>query len=336
MNIRPGRDDDSAGIVALITACWSEYPGCVMDLEHENPHLRAPATHYTGLGGSLTVAEDEEGRVVATVSTLPVPNGDLELKGLYVAAPHRGTGLARQLLRTVETRARDRAAASLILWSDTRFTRAHRFYERAGFIACGAIRALDDLSNSLEYPYRKPMRPRAVERLDPQAARSAICALSDLVGTDDVWTAAAAAVASHQALLFAAWYLGSLSGVLLLDLPAHPDAGHRAELSLLHVATNKRRIGLGAALLAAATDAAVDSGRHLLIGHAAAGTPGDRFLRAAGWTEAGRIPGYEPGADRLVFWRSLQGQSAAPTLGLEAPDPISRASSKTGSKGDCP
>ena len=322
--IRPGRDDDSADIIALITACWSEYPGCVMDLDGENPHLRAPATHYQSQGGTLTVAEDGQGRVVATVSTVPAPDNDLELKGLYVAAPHRGTGLAHQLLRTVEAEARTRAAPNLLLWSDTRFTRAHRFYERAGFIASGPIRALHDLSNSLEYPYRKPMRPRAVERLDPQAARSAIRALTDLAETEPFWTAAAAAVAANQAVLFAAWYLGSLSGALVLDLPTGPDASHRADLRLLHVATNKRRIGLGTALLTAATStAATSAGRHLLTAHAPADTPGRALPprhRLDRRRPHPRLRDRTPTG--VIFWRGGQGQgSALDPLGPQAPDP---------------
>ena len=46
--IRPGRDDDAAGFIALIEACWAEYPGCILDVEAEAPHLRALASYYAG------------------------------------------------------------------------------------------------------------------------------------------------------------------------------------------------------------------------------------------------------------------------------------------------
>jgi hypothetical protein len=42
--IRPGRDSDAAGFIALIGACWAEYPGCVLDVDGELPELRALAT----------------------------------------------------------------------------------------------------------------------------------------------------------------------------------------------------------------------------------------------------------------------------------------------------
>ena len=254
MKLRPGRDEDGPALVALIAGCWAEYPGCVMD-ETEHAHLQAPATHYARQGGTLTVAEDEAGRVVACVSTRRAGD-DLEVKGVYVEAVHRGTGLAQSLLRSVEAEARTRNASRLILWSDTRFLRAHRFYQREGFVAAGPIRALNDLSNSLQYPYAKPMSPRAVERLSGAAARSAIFPLASLVEDEAYWEGTARLVAKSERILIAAWYQGKLSGALVLDLPSTVSTRHRADLTLVHVAANARRIGLAGMLLDAAEQAA--------------------------------------------------------------------------------
>ena len=44
--LRPARDSDSAGVIALIGRVFAEYPGCVLDVEAEEPELRAPATHF--------------------------------------------------------------------------------------------------------------------------------------------------------------------------------------------------------------------------------------------------------------------------------------------------
>ena len=114
-------------MAALIEACWSEYPGCVMDLDGENPHLRALATHDAGQGGALLVAE-ADGRLVGTVSPAVAGEGVLELEGLHVDRAWRGTGLAQALLAGVEAFARRRGDRRLVLWSATRFGRAHRFY----------------------------------------------------------------------------------------------------------------------------------------------------------------------------------------------------------------
>ena len=55
--LRAGRDSDAAGIIALIGACWAEYPGCVMDVDGEVPELRALATYYAKQDGALWICE---------------------------------------------------------------------------------------------------------------------------------------------------------------------------------------------------------------------------------------------------------------------------------------
>jgi hypothetical protein len=47
----------------------------------------------------------------------------------------------------------------MILWTDTRFQTAHRFYERLGYQSDGRTRAIDDLSRSVEYFYSKRLKP---------------------------------------------------------------------------------------------------------------------------------------------------------------------------------
>ena len=69
--LRPGRDDDAEGFVRLIADCWSEYPGCIMDLDGENPELRALATYFAAHGGALWAAEDA-GEIVGMVGAHPL------------------------------------------------------------------------------------------------------------------------------------------------------------------------------------------------------------------------------------------------------------------------
>ena len=69
--LRAGRDDDADAFIALIGACWAEYPGCVMDVDGEVPELRALASYYAEQGGALWVAE-AGGRVVGMVATRPL------------------------------------------------------------------------------------------------------------------------------------------------------------------------------------------------------------------------------------------------------------------------
>ena len=61
--IRPGRDEDAEGFIALIGTAWAEYPGCVMDVDAEMPEMRALATYFEKAGGALWAAEANEGRI---------------------------------------------------------------------------------------------------------------------------------------------------------------------------------------------------------------------------------------------------------------------------------
>jgi GNAT superfamily N-acetyltransferase len=153
--LRAGRDDDAAEFIALIGSCWAEYPGCVMDVDGEVPELRALASYYRRDGGALWAAE-ASGRVVGMVGTKPLEDGTWEICKMYVAAHCRGAGLAAALIDAAEAYARDAGARQMRLWTDTRFERAHRFYEKRGYVRQGPLRVLNDLSNSVEYHYVKP------------------------------------------------------------------------------------------------------------------------------------------------------------------------------------
>ncbi len=153
--IRPARDTDADGLIHLIGSCWSEYPGCILDVDAEEPHLRAIATHFTCRGGRFWVAE-QEATIVGSVGLAPVddPNG-IELHKLYVLREARQTGLGGTLTQLAEDSAREAGATFIELWSDTRFETAHRFYERRGYRRSPTTRDLNDLSNSTEYHFRK-------------------------------------------------------------------------------------------------------------------------------------------------------------------------------------
>ncbi|MEP6696969.1 MAG: GNAT family N-acetyltransferase [Pseudonocardiales bacterium] len=155
--VRPAEDGDSADLIELIATCWAAYPGCVLDVDGEEPWLRAPATAYREWAGSLWIATlDRE--LVACVGYKPQAGCD-ELKSLYVAPSARRRGLGERLTRLVEQKAARRGAGRLILWSDTRFTDAHRLYERLGYRRLPGTRELHDLSQSVEYGYVKLRAP---------------------------------------------------------------------------------------------------------------------------------------------------------------------------------
>ena len=155
--IREARDSDSEQLIELIGEVFAEYPGCVLDVDGEMPQLRRPASAFAEWDGRLWVAE-QGGRIEGCVG-LAVDDGGAELKHLYVARAARGRGLGNRLCQLVEDEAARRGHDAIELWSDTRFQDAHRLYERRGYARGLQTRELHDLSASVEYQYRKSLRP---------------------------------------------------------------------------------------------------------------------------------------------------------------------------------
>lgn len=252
-----------------------------------------------------------------------------EIGRLYVLPAWRGSGLAHRLLDLAEAHARDAGARRLALWSDTRFDRAHRFYEKRGYRRDGPIRVLNDRSNTLEFGYAKPLSELAIEMLDATGSASAERALADILracvehgasvsflpplATDTArafFHRMAADVAAGRRVLPAGWVDGVLSGTVMLDLATPPNQPHRAEVQKLLVHPAARRRGLARALMVRAEKAAREAGRTLLTLDTHAGGAAEPLYRALGWTEAGRIPGYAMNADgslgdTVLFWKSV-------------------------------
>jgi putative acetyltransferase len=157
IKIRDARDSDAEGLIALIGAVFAEYPGCVLDVDGEEPDLRAIATAYGSRGGRFWVAE-RNGEVVGSVGVLLAPDPDtVELKKLYVARIARKRGLGSRLCDLSEVEARVRGARAVELWSDTRFEDAHRLYAGRGYTRGPGVRELHDRSDSVEYYFYKEL-----------------------------------------------------------------------------------------------------------------------------------------------------------------------------------
>lgn len=156
MNPRPVTDDDSAAIIALVGGCFAEYPGCVLDLPGLDAWMLAPASAYAGSGGELWVVQ-LEGGIVASVGYKPTRAGRVELKSLYVAGVARRGGLGARLVGLVEDAARRAGATEIELWTDSRFTAAHRLYERLGYRRGPQTRQLHDPSDTTEFFFDRPL-----------------------------------------------------------------------------------------------------------------------------------------------------------------------------------
>jgi putative acetyltransferase len=164
--LRPATDADGEGLARLIAACFAEYEGCLYE-PLEFPELSTPATHYAARGAEIWLS-GEKGRILASVAITPIPSQQAcEITKVYLEARLRGTGAGEALMTHAALRAEALGFPDLVLWSDTRFARAHRFYERLGFRRVPVIRYLSDVSASWEYRYE-----RRASSLPPQAQRS--------------------------------------------------------------------------------------------------------------------------------------------------------------------
>jgi putative acetyltransferase len=170
VRIRPALDTDAPGLIALLGAAFAQYPGCILDVDEEEPDLKAIATAYGRYGGQFWVAVAPTGSVgvanavVGSVGWVPTKEpGMIELRKLYVAADYRRHGLASQLLALVETAATSRQASGIGLWSDSRFLEGHQFYLARGFEQRPQTRQLFDLSDSTEYRFVKLLAANASE-----------------------------------------------------------------------------------------------------------------------------------------------------------------------------
>ena len=144
------------GVVALIGAIFAEYR-----LTFEPSGYDADLTRirevYRGSGGEFWVLVDGE-RVVGTVGVVPVPDGAIEIKRVYLEASLRGQGWGRTLVQHAIDWAVARGCTRAILWSDVHFTRSHGMYEKLGFTRVG-IRECDDADQSREYGFEKALYP---------------------------------------------------------------------------------------------------------------------------------------------------------------------------------
>ncbi len=155
--IRPVRDDDAQDLIGLITLCFAEYPGCFFDPHGDMPDIVRPALSRLATEGQFLVVEDSRGRIAACIG-VDFPDSDTaELHRLYVRPDMRGRGLAKLLTIRVEDVARERGVSRMILWSDTRFTKAHTLYEGLGYARGPITRSLGDISLSRELFFEKAL-----------------------------------------------------------------------------------------------------------------------------------------------------------------------------------
>ena len=132
-------------IVALIDTCYQEY-GDTIVLEGDDSDLLDIERNYRGKLGEFIAIQDEDGSVIGTHAVVPLDlqSGLCTFRRLYLQNDLRGTGLGTALMLWAIHWARDAGFKRVEFWSDTRFERAHRFFEKLGFQTEFETRDMDD------------------------------------------------------------------------------------------------------------------------------------------------------------------------------------------------
>jgi GNAT superfamily N-acetyltransferase len=105
------------------------------------------------------------------------------------------------------------------------------------------------------------------------------------------WQQVADDVARGERALLVAEDAAGIAGTVQLVLAQPENQPHRADLAKMLVLRRARRQRVGAALLAAAEQAARDCGKTLLVLDTAS-ADAERLYERAGWQRCGRVPGY--------------------------------------------
>jgi len=85
---------------------------------------------------------------------------------------------------------------------------------------------------------------------------------------------------------------GAIVGTVQVILAQPENQPHRGDVAKMLVHRRARGRGLGAALLAAAEEAARAAGKTLLVLDTVTGSAGDRLYSRSGWQRVGEIPNY--------------------------------------------
>jgi putative acetyltransferase len=144
--IRPACLNDSSALIALIDSVYREY-GDRICLENYDADLLEVPKPYVDQGGMIVVACERDGTIAGVHAAIPLdkPANVFTFRRLYVAPQYRGkTPVPKMLMHWAIDYARSHGAERIEFWSDTRFERAHCFFQKFGFKTTGERRECDD------------------------------------------------------------------------------------------------------------------------------------------------------------------------------------------------
>ena len=143
-SIRHATNSDSESVIQLIDSVLGEWNDavCLDDSEKDLTDLDAS---YWNKNGAFVVLEIDN-QIVGSHGILPLnlDTGLCTFKRLYLHKDLRGTSAGRDLMQWNIDWVVERGFKKIEFWSDTRFHRAHRFFEKMGFHCSAEKREMSD------------------------------------------------------------------------------------------------------------------------------------------------------------------------------------------------
>jgi GNAT superfamily N-acetyltransferase len=129
--IAPWSPSDRDDVLAFIVAIQRGEFAIEITAE-DQPDLADVAGAYQAGGGEFWVAR-AGGEVAGTIAAIRISEDAVALRKMFVAAAHRGDGLAARLMETLVAWARGVGVRTIYLGTTAVMSAAHRFYAKHGF-----------------------------------------------------------------------------------------------------------------------------------------------------------------------------------------------------------
>ena len=141
--IRVAKPSDQDAIFLLVESVYAEY-GYEASKTHGEADLMSLEESYFDKGGCFWVLESQAGVIRGAHAALPCNESVCTFRRLYLHGSLRGTSAGQELMKITIAWAKEHGFSRIEFWSDTKYQRAHRFFEKFGFTKTDQVRRLHD------------------------------------------------------------------------------------------------------------------------------------------------------------------------------------------------
>lgn len=151
IQIRLYEETDRNEVITLVLECQNDGTRPAVSVEDQPELLNIPKAYFSK-GGCFWVAEDN-GKIIGSIGLMNCGNGTGILKKFFVNQNYRGRpwNLGRKLYAELLSFAQKHDYRELLLDTPKNTERAHKFYEKAGFVKISE----KDLPVKFDHPYKE-------------------------------------------------------------------------------------------------------------------------------------------------------------------------------------